>query len=493
MGLKTVEQYQESLRDGRVVYINGERLEDVTKNEMLRVGIETSSIDYAMAHMSEYQDLATVMDEDIGEPISRYYYTPKNGEDLLKRHELMVTGTRLGLCHVPFSKDIASDALNAIKITAKAMGKPEYMKRADDFRIYLCKNDLSMAGAVTCVKGDRSLRPSHPHQAHPDFYVRVVDKNPEGIVVRGAKAHITGSAYYNEILVIPCRNMTEADKDYAVAFAVPANTEGLIQVPHPVHHRQGKAEFPVNLPFRGHTDCLVIFNDVFVPWERVFMCGEWEYAMTLVYNFAYLHRHTAASYHIPPYEAMVGMAKAMAEYNGIDKVGHVREKITDLIIYVNTLKSLARASCMDYVMHEGIAIPNPVITNIAKYHYANNYHSCTKALVDICGGLLSTAPTYRDWTNPEIGDLLQKYLIGKAGTTAEDRLRMLQLVRNMLGVEHDVRTLHAEGSLAAQRMTIYSESMHDVEAYKKTAKVLAGIEAPDKHAFVRFEKEETQL
>jgi 4-hydroxybutyryl-CoA dehydratase/vinylacetyl-CoA-Delta-isomerase len=483
MGLRTVEQYQESIRDGRVVYISGQKVDDVTKNALLRMGIETSSIDYAMAEMPEYREISVVMDEEIGEPSSRYYYTPKNADDLLKRHELMVTGTRLGQGHVPFSKDIASDALNAVKITARAMGKPEYMERARRFRQY-----LSMAGAVTCVKGDRSIRPSDPRQEHPDFYVRVVDRNSEGIVVRGAKAHITGAAYYNEILVLPCRNMTEADKDYAVSFAVPANTKGLIQIPHPMHYRQGADDFPVDLPFRGHTDSLIIFEDVFVPWERVFMCGEWEYAMTLVYNFAYLHRHTAASYHIPPYEAMLGMAQAIAEYNGIEKVAHVREKITDMIIFVNTLKSLARASCMDCVLHQGIPIPNPVITNIAKYHYANNYHAFAKALVDICGGLLSTAPTYRDWTNPEIGGFLKKYLIGKAGTSAEERLRMLQLIRNTLGVENDVRTLHAEGSLAAQRMTIYAESLEDLQAYKKQVKKYAGILKPEPNDFVIFDR-----
>ena len=487
MGLKTVEEYKKSIKDERVVYVDGEKIEDVTKNDMLKVGIETSSIDYAMTEMPEYRDLAVTADGETGESISRYYYTPKNAEDLFKRHELMVTGTRLGLCHVPFSKDIGSDALNAVKITAKAMGKPEYIERAESFRAYLSKNDLSMAGAVTCVKGDRSLRPSDPRQEHPDFYVRIVDKNPRGIIVRGAKAHITGAAYYNEILILPCRNMTEADKDYAVSFAIPANTKGLIQVPHPMHYRLGDSEFPVELPIRGHTDSLIIFDDIFVPWERVFMCGEWEHSMTLVYNFAYLHRHTAVSYHIPPYEAMLGMAQAIAEYNGIEKVGHVREKITDLVIFVNTLKSLARASCIDYVVHEGIPIPNPVITNIAKYHYANNFQSCTKALVDICGGLLSTAPTYKDWTNPEIGGLLQKYLIGKAGTSAEERLRMLQLIRNTLGVENDVRTLHAEGSLAAQRISIYAESMRDVQEYKKFAKVLAGIDKPSKNKSIPFD------
>ena len=237
----------------------------------------------------------------------------------------------------------------------------------------------------------------------------------------------------------------------------------------------------MDLPITGHTDSMIIFDDVFVPWDRVFMCGEWQYSMMLVYNFAYLHRHTAASYHIPPFEFMVGMAQAMAEYNGIDKVGHVREKITDLVITVNTLKSLARASCMDFVVHQGIPIPNPVITNIAKYHYAKSFHGCVKDLEDICGGILSTAPTYKDWTNPEIGGMLKKYLVGKAETTAEDRLRMLQLIRDTFGVENDVRTLHAEGSIAAQRMTILSESKEDIEDYKRQAKILAGIsKAPQK-------------
>lgn len=347
MGLMTPGQYRESLKDGRVVYIYGRKVEDVTTEPALKACTDTAAIDYALAEMPEYRDLAVVEDPDMGgEPVSRYYYSPRNAEDLIKRHELMVVATRQGGGVIPFTHDIAADALNAINITANVMGKPEYVERAENYRKHLKKTDLSAACAMTDVKGNRVLRPSSPQQTHPDFYVHVVDQNKDGIVVRGAKAHITAAAYVNELMVIPTRNMSEEDKDYAVAFAIPANTKGVKQICHPVTTKISDLEFPVDQPLRAHTDSLIIFDDVFVPWERVFLCGEWKFAMPLVYNFALLHRHTAASYRIPMSELLLGIAQAMAEYNGVERVPHIREQITDIVMYVDTLKSLARASCM---------------------------------------------------------------------------------------------------------------------------------------------------
>ena len=474
MGLRTAQEYKESLRDGRVVYLCGERVEDVNTPPMLKTCIETSALDYEMTEMPEYRDLAVVTLES-GEPISRYYNQPENGEDLLKRHELMVAATKLGGGAIPFTHDIASDTINAINITANLMGKTEYVERGESYRRYLQKNDLAVAVAVTDVKGDRTLRPSSPKQSHPDYYVRVVDKDSKGITVRGAKAHITAAAYFNEMLVIPSRNMTEEDADYAVAFAVPVNTKGIKQICHPTKSGFGPLDFPVDdRPVRWHTDSLIIFDDVFVPWERVFLCGEWQFAMQLVYNFAYFHRHTAASYRIPISEMMVGMAQAMAEYNGIDRAFHVREKITDLVIYLNMLKSLSKAACVDYVVHGGFATPNPVIPNMAKYHFANNYHDCVKIVQDMAGGLLSTAPTYKDFQNPEISDYIEKYLGGKAGITAERRLRMLQLIRRILDPEIEVLAVHGEGSFEAQRMTIFAEALPEIQECKKFVEIEAG-------------------
>ncbi len=475
MGLMSVNQYKASLKDGRIVYYEGEKVSDVTDHPALKVCVDTAAIDYDMAERKEYRDLAVVNDQVLGEEISRYYYTPRNADDLLKRHELMVTATRLGAGVIPFSHDIGADAMNAVNITANMMGNRTYIERAEEYRRLLQKKDLSVACAMTDVKGDRTQRPSSPMQSHPDYYVHVVDKNDKGIIVRGAKAHITAAAYCNEILVIPCRNMEEDDKDYAVAFAIPANTKGVVQICHPIASHRSRLDFPVDIPIRNHTDSLIIFDDVFVPWERVFLCGEWKFAMPLVYNFAYLHRHTAASYRIPSAEALLGAAAAMAEYNGIKNVPHIREQITDLVIYVNTLKSLARASCIDYAVHGGIPIPNPVLTNMAKYHFASNFHQCLKLVQDIAGGLLVTAPTYGDFANPDIGEYIKKYLSGKKGISAEARLRMFQLLRRVMVVENEVVAVHAEGSLQSQRLMIYFESLAEQAQYQKEVEYAAGI------------------
>lgn len=475
MALKTSEEYRESLRDGRVVYYKGEKVKDVTTHPDLRVCVDTMAIDYEMAEDTKYRDLAVVEDPEFG-PISRYYYTPKNSEDLLKAHELIVTSTMLSDGYIPLAHDIGADALNAIAITASMMGHQEYTERITNFRRYLQKNDIAICAGVTDVKGDRSLRPSDPKQAHPDFHVRVVKKDDKGILVRGAKIHITGAAYSNEVFVIPCRSMSEADKDYAVAFAIPINTKGMTQICRPFRSHIGPLEFPNRRPVRVHTDSLIIFDDVFVPWERVFLCGEWKFAATMVYNFALLHRRTGCSYRVPLSEQLLGAAAAIAEYNGIAQAPHVREKLTELVIYLETLKALSKAACYDYVMHGGIAVPNPVTTNIAKYHFAHQYHEVVRIVQDLAGGLVVTAPTYKDWQLPELKDDIEKYLGGKAGIPTEHRLRMFDLIRRITNADLETIALHGEGSPYAERMTIYMEAQKLIADCKKGAEELAQIE-----------------
>ncbi len=475
MGLMTADEYRESLKDGRMVYYKGEKVEDVTAHPEISVCVNSMAIDFEMAHNPAYKDLAVVYDEELGEEISRYYYVPKNGEDLLKQFELIVQATTLGDGYIPLAHDIGADALNAISITANAMGNKEYIERIENYRRYLKKKDLAVVAAVTDVKGDRLLRPSDPKQAHKDFYVRVVEKNSKGIVVRGAKAHISGAAYSNEFFVLPCRAMVEEDKDYAVAFAIQANAKGIKQVVRPFKPFITPFEFPRKRPVKMITDSLIIFDDVFVPWERVFLCGEWQYAVTMVYNFALLHRRTGCAYRIPLSEQFLGAAQAIAEYNGVANVPHVREKITDLVIYLETLRSLSRSACLDYVVHGGIPVPNPVTTNIAKYHFASKYHDVVKIVQDLAGGLLVTAPTYKDYQLPELHEDIKKYLGGKAGIPTEHRLRMFDLIRRMTRAELETIALHGEGSLQAERMTIYAEARKAIIECKKLAEMLAGI------------------
>jgi 4-hydroxybutyryl-CoA dehydratase/vinylacetyl-CoA-Delta-isomerase len=411
--------------------------------------------------------------------LSRYYYKPQNAEDLLKAHELIVKATELGDGYIPLAHDIGADALNAINITANMMGNQDYIDRIENYRKELQQKDLATCAGVTCVKGNRTLRPSDPGQAHPDFYVRVVEKNSKGIVVRGAKMHITGAAYCNDIFALPCRAMTEGDKDYAVAFAVAANTKGIKQVCRPFISHISPLEFPNTRPVRVHTDSLIIFDDVLVPWERVFLCGEWKSAATMVYNFALMHRRTGCSYRIPLSEQFVGVAAAIAEYNGISDAPHVREKLTDLIIYLETLKSLSKTACYDFVMRAGIAVPNPIATNMAKYHFAHNYHDVVKAVQDLAGGLVVTAPTFRDYQRPELHDFIDKYLTANKNVSAEHRLRMVDLIRRITRADLETICLHGEGSPMAERMTIYMEAGEVLKYCKDLVEEMAQIKESD--------------
>jgi 4-hydroxybutyryl-CoA dehydratase/vinylacetyl-CoA-Delta-isomerase len=477
MALMTADDYRAKLDDGRVVYYKGERIKNVAADPNLRACVDTMAVDYEMAHDPKYKDLALVYDDELGELVSRYYHKCATSDDLIKAYELIVTSTAISDGYIPLAHDIGADALNAITITAHMTGNKDYIDRVDAFRRYMKKDDIASCAAVTCVKGDRMLRPSDPEQLHPDYYLRVVDKNDKGIVVRGAKCHITGASYCQEIIAVPCRQMTDADRDYAVAFAIPPNTKGITQIVRPFRSSVSPLEFPVSRVMRMHTDSLIIFDDVLIPWERVFLCGEWKFAATMVYNFALLHRRTGCAYRVPMSEHLLGVAAAIADYNGVSKAPHVREKLTDMVIYLETLKALSKAACLDFVMHADMAVPNPVTTNIAKYHFAHNYHDIVKIIQDLAGGLVVTAPTYKDYQLDELRPFIDKYLGAKKGVPTENRLRMLDLIRRITSADLETICLHGEGSPMAERMTILMEAGKVVAECKKMAEQLAGVRA----------------
>src|SRR5207237_1068760 len=234
MALRTVEQYKASLRDGRLVYFRGKRVQDVTTHPVIGIAVNHAAIDYEIAHQPEYRDLAVYVDRATGEEYSRYFNIPANVEDLLKRSELIETSTRLGRTLVVLIKEIGTDCLFALHLIAKHMDeklRTRYLQRVRAIYEHCRSNDLAMAVAQTDVKGDRSRGPAE--QNHPDYYVRVVDRQDGGIVVRGAKVHTSVTPNANELFVIPTRNLTASDADYAVAFCIPMNTPGLKQVASP--------------------------------------------------------------------------------------------------------------------------------------------------------------------------------------------------------------------------------------------------------------------
>jgi 4-hydroxybutyryl-CoA dehydratase/vinylacetyl-CoA-Delta-isomerase len=476
MGIRTVEEYKESLRDGRRVYIRGEKVEDITKHPILGVTCDTIAAGYELTASKDpaVRDIFVAPHPETGEPVNRYFITPRNKEDLANRTKMIQRSIEL-IGGLPFGKDIGTDCLNAAFVTAGQMGKPEYQKNALNFLEHLRKNDLHTCGAVTCVKGDRSKEPSK--QKHPDYYLHVVEKRKDGIVVKGAKIHITSAPAANEIIVVPTRQMREDESDYAVSFAIPANTKGITFICRSGRGVWSDHEFHADHPVRELTEAMIVFDNVFVPWERVFMCGEWQFSMLMAYTFATFHRFTAISYKVPAVEVMAGCAVAMAKYNGLYNVGHIKDKLADIAAYVETLRALANAAAQNPIMYGDIAVPNPLIANMAKLHFASKYHAFIELIQDIGGGILATAPDKKDWENPDIHDYLEHYLGGSERYSTLDRLKMIhETMRHVCSHEsafHEVTTVHAEGSMAAQKMMILVES--PLKRYETMAKAAAGI------------------
>ena len=476
MAIRTVEEYKASLRDGRRVYIGGERVEDITKHRVLGITCDTIGAAYELSASQdpEIRNLFVAPHPQTGEPISRFFITPRNREDLADRTKMIQRSIEL-TAGLPFGRDIGTDCLNACFVVAGKMGKKQYQENAVNFLEHLRKNDLHTCGAVTCVKGDRGKEPAQ--QKHPDYYVHVVDKNKEGIFVKGAKIHITSAPAVNEIIVVPTRQMRENEADYAVSFAIPANTKGVTFICRNGRGTWSDHEFHADIPVRELTEAMIVFDNVFVPWDRVFMCGEWQYSMLLAYTFATFHRFTAISYKVPSVEVMAGCAVAMARYNGLEKVSHIRNKLADIAAYVETLRALANAAASDPVMYGDIAVPNPLIANMAKLHFASKYHAFVELIQDISGGIIATAPDKRDWDNPEIHDYLEHYLGGSEKYSTLDRMKMIhETMRQVCSHEaafHEVTTVHAEGSMEAQKMMILAES--PLARYEEKAKRKAGI------------------
>ena len=477
MGLRTPAEYVESLRDGRTVFYRGERVPDVTVHPVIAKAVRHACVDYEMAEDAATRELAVVADE--GEPYARYFKVPRSTDDLRLRSQLIEASTARGRTLVPLVKEIGTDALFGLMRVTRAMDAARgtaYRERVDAFHRHCRDSDLTISVAQTDVKGDRSAGPGG--QPHPDYYLRIVERRPDGIVVRGAKAHTSCTTNVNEVIALPTRAMGEGDADYAVAFAVPADTPGLTLVASPYGGAARNAfEAPLSAD-RKMMETTTIFDDVFVPNERVFMAGEHEFTGPLALGFVEYHRFTAVSYKLPLVDALVGAGQLLADLNGIARAAHVREKLVWLVSYAETVRGLIEMAALRGAPDaEGIFAPDAMTTNIAKYHFAHHYHEALQHVQDIAGGLLVTAPGEEDFANPETGDLLRRYLGGREGVDGETRMRAMNMVSDLttgdFGGYHAVLAIHAEGSLEAEKLMI--ARAYDGGRTLAWAKRLAGI------------------
>jgi 4-hydroxybutyryl-CoA dehydratase / vinylacetyl-CoA-Delta-isomerase len=462
MSLRSAEEYIASLRDSRTVYFRGERVFDVTTHPVIGVAVRHACIDYRLAEDPAHRGLTVVADSEAGE-YSRYYQIPRTGDDLRQRSALIEMATAAGGTLVVLIKEIGTDALVALMRVASLIDGTlgtQYGARVEDFYRYCRQNDLAVAVAQTDVKGDRSLGPSA--QADPDLYLHIVERRRDGIVVRGAKAHTSVSTNANELIVLPTRALGEADRDYAVSFAVPVATKGLVLLAS-AYDSAAPQSSPIEHPISANhkmMETTTVFDDVFVPWERVFLAGEHEFSGPLALAFVEHHRFTAVSYKLPLVDALIGSAILMADMNGTAKAGHIREKLVQLISYGETLRGLTHYAAQRAGQREvGIAVPDPLYVNMAKYHFAHGYHEAVRNVQDIAGGALVTGPGAEDLASADTAPYYERYYAGRAGVSGKDRLKALSLVKDLVASEfatyQEVLAVHAEGSLEAEKLMLF--------------------------------------
>ncbi|MFC2062981.1 4-hydroxyphenylacetate 3-hydroxylase family protein [Chloroflexota bacterium] len=476
MAVKTEEQYYESLKDVHpVAYILGEKVENVHQHPLVKHMLAGVAQTYALAHDPEGRKHLVAESKLIGGEVSRFVKFYESQEDLLaKVRMLKYLAQRTGTC---FMRCTGMDAINAVGIEAYNCDQKygtSYFQRLVSFIKQMQQNDFVVFSGVTDVKGDRSLRPSE--QKDPDAYLRVVDRDSKGIVVRGAKIHQTGSLCAHWGLVVPTREMRAEDKDYAVCFAMPSDAEGVIHV----YGRGTLEDRELNECDLGNVRyskfCpMVIFKDVFIPWEQVFLCGESEYAGPMVRNFGNFHRHSHGGCKCGVGDVLIGAAALSAEYNGLPKVSHINNKLAEMLKTTEAIYGCSIAASVEAELTpSGIYTVDPVLSNTSKLYEGKELAEVIRMMIEIAGGMVADIPSDKDFANPEIGPLLEKYLKGAEGVSTEDRVRLFRLIEKLAFESRDiVSNIHGAGSPETHRMTILRGA--DIESKKKLAKRLADI------------------
>jgi len=453
----------------------GERLENPVDNPRIRAGVNATGATYELASDEKHRGLFTKISPFSGERINRFTLPPQSIEDLVMRVKInRILGGYVGTCH---QRCTGLDCLSTLSIVTYDIDKKygtHYYDRFIEFLKYMQANDLTGNASVTDVKGDRNLSPHE--QVDKDMYLRVVEQTGEGIIVKGAKVHQTGSLSSHEIIVLPTRAMGKGDEDFALAFAIPSDTKRLIHVVgrNSMDTRELEGVDCGNIRYSKYCPTL-IFDEVLVPWERVFMFREVEFTGEMVSRFSAFHRQSHGGCKSGKIDAMTGAALMMMDYNGTVKASHHKEKVIDMIHLAETLYGCSLAASYEGKQEpSGTYFIDPVLANASKIHEGREMAEAVRLLIDVTGGFVADLPSDRDFRNPEVGELLNKYLKGAIGVPVENRIKMLRLVEKMAMESADtISDIHGGGSPAAHRITIFRET--DINYKKNCAKRLAGI------------------
>jgi len=474
--MKTSKEYKQSLKKMRPnIYKFGELIKDVTTHPATKRTVEGHAQIFDAARKMEYKDILTTKSNLTGKQVVRYLSIIRSADDMIanvrmKRLMFNLTGTCTG------GRCVGFNALNAMWAATYDIDKDlgtDYHKRIENWLKDAQERDITISGALTDPKGDRSKSPSQ--QKDPDMNIHIVKKRDEGIVVKGAKIMICGVAAANEIFVMPGTGLKETDKEYAVSFVIPRDSENLtiIETRRPSDTRELEEGFDIPVDIGGITQAYLLFEDVFVPKERVFMCGEFAYAFNAVMNFIALYRAAIGGCVAGQGDVMIGAAALMARANGLsEKV--FKEKITEMIINNETTFGIGvAAGALGKKHSSSIWIPDQLLSNVNKVHVGKLPYDTKRLTQDIAGGIAETGclPSCKDINDQRYGDLLKKYL--KANCSGNTRAKIARLIEWLTIGAGVPGCMHGGGSPNGAKLMINAKS--DINHFIELAKHLANI------------------
>jgi 4-hydroxybutyryl-CoA dehydratase/vinylacetyl-CoA-Delta-isomerase len=462
--MMTGEQYKESLRDGRATFFEGERVKDLSEHPILGDCVTRVAKEYDRLWSPDTSALSPLTE------------IPRSAQDL--RNQIPILHASGMMAHVTYT------SIMTLTTAAGQMAEvaPESVERIQGYVEDAQRRDIRITQCITDAKGDRSRSPLK--QDDPDAYVHVVDRGPDGVVIRGAKLHITGASLGHDLMTIPTKAMKAGEEDYAIACMVPVNSDGvkIVDTTYASRHEDLR-NFPVSANHH-YPEGFVIFEDVFVPNERIVLDGVTSQAAVFAHSLGLWERLGGLSSMADDADLLVGMAQLIAEANGLAGIGHIKEKISEMIIHATLVRASLEAAISNCKFgSHGAAFPNELFTNAGKYHGAANYSLMVRHLHDIAGASILTAPSMADLENDEVGPALKKYLKTMDSVDGEWRARLFHAIRDMTadtyGGWKQVTNIQAGGGLYAQR--IVTRKHYDLDAAKQMAEnvVLGQSEAPE--------------
>jgi 4-hydroxybutyryl-CoA dehydratase/vinylacetyl-CoA-Delta-isomerase len=481
----TGRQYKDSIRDMKInVRLMGKRIENQVEHPITGPAMEAVALVYDLAHDPDHTGRLTATSHISGEKINYFTHLYRGADDFVKRLDLMRDiARRHGMCHG--ARCVSGNIANGLdSITYEIDGRlgTSYHKRFRDYWDRVQREDLSVAGYITDPKGDRSKRPAE--QADPDAYIRVVEEKRDGIVVRGAKVLISGASIAHEAVVMPTRGVGEDEKAYAVAFAVPTDAKGLTllhQLPTPDFRRLAPDAAGMdfgNARYGVYNACQIFFDDVFIPWDRVFMCGEHEFTGTLVGRVSPTFRCVTSACKCGHRDLLLGGSAVIADYNGVGKAAHIRDKLSEMSFESElSYGCLLGAAQKGYTTASGNFFPNALYANVGKYQASKALWFCARMGVDISGGLVMSMHSQKDMDDPDMGPLIRKYFKANPQVSTESRMKMMRMMEYLTGIGNILVAESSQGGAptANQQMVVNTEMRRQLEEYKKRVLDLAEI------------------